>query len=139
MSKAVLGPAATQRYRSRGPVAARLVVDQWLLERPPAPDLESYLVCTWQGDLGAMCLPVPDECLDLVWVDDGSVWLAGPETRSWPRGYPLSASLHPRCATPAYASMSTHYYLDMTPLGRQEDWEEPKDRSSARHPAAGQA
>lgn len=25
----------------------------------------------------------------------------------------------------------THYYLDMTPLGRQEDWEEPKGRADA--------
>jgi hypothetical protein len=33
----------------------------------------------------------------------------------------------------------THYYLDMTALGRQEDWEEPKDRSSASNPLAGQA
>ena len=33
----------------------------------------------------------------------------------------------------------THYYLDMTALGRQEDWEEPKDRALARHPSAGQA
>ena len=24
----------------------------------------------------------------------------------------------------------THYYLDMTALGRQEDWEEPKGRST---------
>lgn len=24
----------------------------------------------------------------------------------------------------------THYYLDMTPLGRQEDWEEPRGRST---------
>lgn len=26
----------------------------------------------------------------------------------------------------------THYYLDMTVLGRQEDWEEPKGRSTSR-------
>jgi AraC-like DNA-binding protein len=71
-----------------GPVVARLVVDQWLFERPPAPDLEGDLVCTWRGDLGAMRLALPDECLDLVWVDDGSIWLSGPETRSWSRGYP---------------------------------------------------
>ena len=29
-----------------------------------------------------------DERLDLVWVDDGSLWLSGPETTSWSRGYP---------------------------------------------------
>lgn len=88
MPDAVLDPATTQRRTCRGPVVARLVVDQWLLERPPAPDLEGHLVCTWRGDLGAMRLPLPDECLDLVWVDDGSIWLSGPETRSWSRGYP---------------------------------------------------
>jgi len=33
----------------------------------------------------------------------------------------------------------THYYLDMTALGRQEDWEEPKDRASASNPWAGQS
>lgn len=33
----------------------------------------------------------------------------------------------------------THYYLDMTALGRQEDWEEPKGRAHALRPSAGQA
>ena len=33
-------------------------------------------------------MPLPDERLDLVWVDDGSLWLSGPETSSWSRGYP---------------------------------------------------
>jgi AraC-like DNA-binding protein len=46
----------------------------------------------WRGDLGAMRVPLPDECLDLVWVDDGSIWLSGPETRSWQRGYPLGTA-----------------------------------------------
>jgi predicted dithiol-disulfide oxidoreductase (DUF899 family) len=36
----------------------------------------------------------------------------------------------------------THYYFDMTPLGRQEDWEEPKGRSTgaprAGEPGAGE-
>jgi predicted dithiol-disulfide oxidoreductase (DUF899 family) len=32
----------------------------------------------------------------------------------------------------------THYYLDMTALGRQEDWEEPRGRSSGA-PRAGEA
>jgi predicted dithiol-disulfide oxidoreductase (DUF899 family) len=33
----------------------------------------------------------------------------------------------------------THYYLDMTALGRQEDWEEPKGRATALRPRADQA
>jgi hypothetical protein len=67
---------------------ARLVVDRWLLERRPAPDLADRLVCAWRGDLGDAETPLPDERLDLVWVDDGSLWLSGPETTSWSRGYP---------------------------------------------------
>jgi AraC-like DNA-binding protein len=67
---------------------ARLAVDEWLRERRPAPDLAERLVCVWRGDLGTAALPLPDERLDLVWVDDGSLWLSGPETSSWSRGYP---------------------------------------------------
>jgi predicted dithiol-disulfide oxidoreductase (DUF899 family) len=33
----------------------------------------------------------------------------------------------------------THYYLDMTALGRQEDWEEPRGRSDGVAPRADQA
>ena len=67
---------------------ARLVVDRWLRQRRPAPDLADRLVCVWRGDLGDAAMPLPDERLDLVWVDDGSLWLSGPETSSWSRGYP---------------------------------------------------
>jgi AraC-like DNA-binding protein len=48
------------------------------------------LVCVWRGDLGQAVLPLPDERLDLVWVDGGTLWLSGPETTSWSRGYPLA-------------------------------------------------
>jgi len=67
---------------------AMLAVDRWLAERRPTPDLADVLVCVWRGDLGQAELPLPDERLDLVWVDDGSLWLSGPETTSWSRGYP---------------------------------------------------
>src|SRR5918993_3742985 len=67
---------------------AVLAVDRWLVERRPTPDLADVLVCVWRGDLGQAELPLPDERLDLVWVDDGSLWLSGPETTSWSRGYP---------------------------------------------------
>jgi AraC-like DNA-binding protein len=67
---------------------ARLIVDEWLRERHPVPDLAGRLVCAWRGNLGAAAMPLPDERLDLVWVDDGSLWLSGPETTSWSRDYP---------------------------------------------------
>lgn len=63
-----------------------LQVDEWLTERKPALDLADTLVCAWRGDLGDIRTPLPDECLDLFWVEDGSMWLSGPETRSWTPG-----------------------------------------------------
>lgn len=64
-----------------------LRVDEWLRERRPAPDLAGLLVRVWRGDLGSALTPVPDACIDLVWMDDGSMWVVGPESRSWCRGY----------------------------------------------------
>jgi AraC-like DNA-binding protein len=58
-------------------------VDEWLLEREPPADLTGQLVCTWHGDVGAAWKLLPDECVDMFWVG-GSVWVSGPETRSWP-------------------------------------------------------
>ena len=49
-------------------------------------------------------------------------------------------SFTPIRPTPAAPSRSAerHYYLDMTALGRQEDWEEPRGRSTGA-PRAGEA
>jgi AraC-like DNA-binding protein len=58
-------------------------VDEWLLEREPPADLAELLVCAWRGDVGAAPTLLPDECVDMYWVD-GSVRVSGPETRSWP-------------------------------------------------------
>jgi AraC-like DNA-binding protein len=66
-----------------------LIVDAWLRERAPAAFVAGPLRCAWHGDLGAIKTPLPDECFDLFWVDDGSLWLSGPESSSWaPRGRP---------------------------------------------------
>ena len=69
-----------------------LRVDQWLREEPSAPELVGAVRCVWRGDLGAMQIPLPDECFDLVRVYDGSVWLSGPETTSWPRHHPRGSN-----------------------------------------------
>jgi AraC-like DNA-binding protein len=63
--------------------ASGLLVDAWLLERQPPADLAGQLVCAWRGDIGEARTLLPDECVDMVWVG-GSVWVSGPETRSWP-------------------------------------------------------
>lgn len=62
--------------------ASGLLVDEWLLEREPPADLAAQLVCTWRGDVGEAWTLLPDECVDMYWVS-GSVWVSGPETRSW--------------------------------------------------------
>ena len=63
--------------------ASGLLVDEWLLEREPPADLAGHLVCAWRGDFGEAQTLLPDECVDMYWVG-GSVWVSGPETRSWP-------------------------------------------------------
>lgn len=66
-----------------------LAVDAWLRERAPATQVAGVLRCAWRGNLGDIRTPLPDECFDLFWVDDGSLWLSGPESTSWaPRGSP---------------------------------------------------
>jgi AraC-like DNA-binding protein len=70
-------------------VTAALRVDEWLRERAPATMVAGVLRCAWRGDLGAIRTPLPDECFDLFWVEDGSLWLSGPESASWaPQGDP---------------------------------------------------
>jgi hypothetical protein len=94
--------------------AVVLDVDAWLTERAPAAPVAGVLRCAWRGDLGALRTPLPDECFDLFWVDDGSLWLSGPETTSWaPLGSPPTRNA----------------VGGPLPPGRQEPWEEPKGRS----------
>ena len=63
--------------------ASGLLVDEWLFERAAPVDLAEHVVCLWRGDVGEASILLPDECVDMYWVD-GSVWVSGPETRSWP-------------------------------------------------------
>ena len=72
-----------------------LQIDRWLEERRPAPDLTAVLRCAWQGNLLDFRTPLPDECLDLTWIDDGTLWLSGPESRSWTPGEPTVGVEHP--------------------------------------------
>ena len=80
--------AVSYRTRTNSPrsrlwaKASGLLVDEWLLEREPPADLAERLVCTWRGDVGEAWTLLPDECVDMYWVG-GSVWVSGPETRSW--------------------------------------------------------
>jgi AraC-like DNA-binding protein len=69
-----------------------LHVDRWLRERPRAPDLAGTLRCAWRGNLAEFRTPLPDECLDITWIDDGTLWLSGPESRSWSPDEPTGSA-----------------------------------------------
>jgi len=58
-------------------------------ERRPDVDLDGHVRCVWRADVGGEPRTlVPDACLDLLWVDDGGLWLCGPDTSSWEFTYP---------------------------------------------------
>jgi AraC-like DNA-binding protein len=90
--------------------------DAWLTERNPSPDLVGTLRCTWRGDLRQLELPLPDECLDLVWIDYGTLWLSGAESRSWTPPDPTGATaLGVRFSPgvgPAVLGLSAHETVD---------------------------
>lgn len=65
------------------PEPHRLELDAWLHERPASPGVSDRLRCVWRGDLARLTTPLPDECLDLVWIDDGTMWVSGPESATW--------------------------------------------------------
>jgi AraC-like DNA-binding protein len=69
-----------------------LEVDRWLRERPSAADLAGTLRCVWWGKLASFRIPLPDECLDITWIEDGTLWLSGPESRSWEPAEPTAAT-----------------------------------------------
>jgi AraC-like DNA-binding protein len=50
--------------------------------RPPA-DLDQALTCTWQARVGGPHRLIPDGCVDVLWLDDGTLTVCGPELRSW--------------------------------------------------------
>jgi AraC-like DNA-binding protein len=55
----------------------------WYLERAAPGDLVGALACEWRAEVGGTKTLIPDGCLDLLWIDDGSLWLCGPETQAW--------------------------------------------------------
>ena len=70
-----------------------VVVRPWYLERPPAPPLAGELACTWTADVGGEPRDlIPDACIDLLWVGDGSLVLCGPETAGWTFALPPSTT-----------------------------------------------
>lgn len=56
----------------------------WCWERRPPEDLAGELTRVWFAEAGGPPRTlIPDACMDLVWISNGSTWLCGPETSSW--------------------------------------------------------
>ncbi|HEC09393.1 MAG TPA: helix-turn-helix domain-containing protein [Acidimicrobiales bacterium] len=66
----------------------------WFHAFPPAPDLSGEIVCTWSAVSRGHHLLVPDGCTDLLWLDDGTTVLCGPETRAWEFRLPPGVTAH---------------------------------------------
>lgn len=53
------------------------------------PELADDLVTTWVARFdGTPYALVPDGCVDLLWIDNGTGWLCGPETSGWATALP---------------------------------------------------
>jgi len=59
----------------------RLTVPARYRERPPHPALAQVLTCTWSGAARDGMRILPDGCIDIVWIGDSALTVAGPDTK----------------------------------------------------------
>ncbi|MEO1060480.1 MAG: DUF6597 domain-containing transcriptional factor [Actinomycetota bacterium] len=50
---------------------------------PPPPDLADDLACSWSARPTGRHRLIPDGCIDVLWLDDGGLWVCGPESAAW--------------------------------------------------------
>lgn len=55
----------------------------WIAPLPVSPDLAAHLVTGWTAKAGGEHRLVPDGCVDLLWIGNGTAWLCGPDTAAW--------------------------------------------------------
>ena len=58
-------------------------VRSWFRPVAPPDDLADLLALAWVVDTESAHDLVPDACVDIVWLPDGSVLVCGPEVRGW--------------------------------------------------------
>lgn len=57
-------------------------------ERPPHPALEDDIACVWSGAVTNGLRILPDGCIDIVWIGDQTLTVAGPDTAANVAGLP---------------------------------------------------
>jgi AraC-like DNA-binding protein len=55
----------------------------WYAPSTVAPDLSAELVTGWVARTEGEHRLVPDGCVDVLWIDNGTAWICGPETSAW--------------------------------------------------------
>ncbi len=68
--------------------------DTWYTPVPADPDLSGHLLTTWQARLGGALRLVPDGCVDVLWIGNGTAWVCGPETSAWSFRLPTATSVY---------------------------------------------
>lgn len=63
--------------------AASLQGVSWVTPTAPSPDLSSDVVTGWTARVAGQHRLVPDGCVDVLWIDNGTAWVCGPETSAW--------------------------------------------------------
>lgn len=61
----------------------RLVFMHWYQPVAPSADLSEALVCGWTVRTHGQQLLVPDGCIDVLCLADGTIRVCGPETKAW--------------------------------------------------------
>jgi AraC-like DNA-binding protein len=55
----------------------------WYEPVAPPGELGAALVTGWTMRAGGRLSLVPDGCVEVLWIDNGTAWLCGPETAAW--------------------------------------------------------
>lgn len=55
----------------------------WVTPHAVAPELAADLVTGWTARIQGQHRLVPDGCVDVLWIDNGTAWVCGPETAAW--------------------------------------------------------
>lgn len=57
--------------------------DTWYTPEPVPADLSGHLLTTWQARLAGNLRLVPDGCVEVLWIGNGTAWVCGPEPAAW--------------------------------------------------------
>ena len=64
----------------------------WYVPVASPPTLDRYLACSWTAVPTGKHRLVPDGCIDMLWINNGAIWVCGPETAAWDFELPAGTS-----------------------------------------------